>query len=155
MADTTPLLEEVEPFIQQWLGTKFETSFARKRVPMTNGQGFYEFGAVSRDCQIVAAIRRSSGKTSGNQSPSGKIQMIFKDLQALSQIHAAIKLIVITDPEFLSIAVSKTRGKLPSDIQLLHCPLPPQLQAVVQCVRQEATDEIDRGKASFTKSPPD
>ncbi len=148
MADTTPL-KEVEPFIHNWLHNKFQATFSRRRVPITKGQGFFEFGAVSEDGQIVAVIRRSSGKTSGKKSPSAKIQTIFKDIQSLSLIKAATKLIVITDPEFLAIAKNKTRGKLPDDIELLHCPLPSDLALVVQSVRQEASEEIDRGKEAF------
>jgi hypothetical protein len=152
MADTTRL-EQVEPFIHDWLGKKFKTTFSRKHVSMANGQASYEFGAVSEDGQTVAVIRRSSGKTSGRKFPTAKIQTIFKDIQSLSQIKAANKLIVITDSEFLGIVKNKMRGKLPDDIQLLHCQLPPDLAAVVQSVRNKASEEMDRGKLEFRKSP--
>ena len=141
MANTKALTEEVEPFIREWLRKKFGVNFTRKKVPIGSG-AFHQFGAVSDDGKIVAAIRRSSGKTSGGNLPSGKIHLIFKDLHLLSLTQAKTKALVITDHEFLDIVKAETRGTLPKDVQLLHCPLPPRLEAIVKSVRQSATDEM-------------
>jgi hypothetical protein len=120
-------------------------SFSRKKVPLGDG-AFREFGAVSDDGSIVVAIRRSSGKTSGNNLPTGKIQLIFKDLHLLSLVNAKRKALVLTDKEFLEIVKAETLGTLPGDIELLHCKLPPRLDAIVKAVRQSATEEMDGGR---------
>lgn len=145
MANTKALVEEVEPFIREWLRNKFRANFSRKRVPIGEG-AFHQFGAVSENGEIVVAIRRLSGKTDGGNLPTGKIQVVFKDLHHLSLVKAKIKALLITDAEFLSIIRKQTRGKMPADVQLIHCQLPPNLEAIVKSVRQTATDEMSQSK---------
>jgi hypothetical protein len=141
VANTKALVEQVEPFIHEWLQQHFGVTFSRKKVPI-GCDAFHQFGAVSDDGKIVAAIRRSSGKTTGNNLPTGKIQLVFKDLHFLSLVQAKTKVLVITDLEFLEIIKAETRGKLPQGVQLLHCELPPHLEAIVKSVRQSASEEM-------------
>lgn len=145
MANTKALVEEVEPFIREWLRKKFRVNFSRKRVPIGEG-AFHQFGGVSEDGDIVVAIRRLSGKTGGGNLPTGKIQVVFKDLHHLSLVKAKIKVLLITDSEFLAIVRSQTRGKMPTGVQLIYCQLPPNLEAIVKSVRQTATEEMSQPK---------
>ena len=64
----------------------------------------------------------------------------------LSLASAKIKILVLTDPEFFEIMQAKTVGIVPADIQLLRCPLPPELERIVFSVTNRASQEIDRGK---------
>jgi len=56
--------------------------------------------------------------------------------------------LVLTDEEFYRLLSKKTKGKLARDIKLLYCPLTGELSRLVEGVRSEASNEIDRGKIS-------
>lgn len=51
------------------------------------------------------------------------------------------------DKEFFDLLSKDARRKLALGIDLLHCGLSPELQALVSKLRKEAWNEIGRGKA--------
>jgi len=63
-------------------------------------------------------------------------------------VDAEQRFLVLTDDEFHQLLSKKMRQKLSRDIKLLYCPLSDELARLVETIRVEATDEIDRGKPS-------
>jgi hypothetical protein len=152
VANTHPIKTEIEPYVRDWLAEKFGISFHKKFVQLAECEGLHEFDAVSADRRIVAGIKSSSAKTSGEKNPSGKIASAFQELYFLVLVKAEIKILVLTDRDFFDLLIKRTRNKLPSNIQLLYCPLSVELDSLVRSITFEASDEIDRGKKVFGKA---
>ena len=96
----------------------------------------------------VVSIKTSSGLTSGGNIPNGKINGCIADLYYLSLLDAPVRRLVLTNPEFYEILVRRMAGALPKGVAVNLVPLPSDLQAEVDRVIGEASDEIDRGKAA-------
>lgn len=154
MANTNEIKTKVHPYVRDWLKQKYGIPFGRNRLPLRDCDGFHEFAAVSTDGKIVAEIKAASGKTSGGKHPSGKRASAFEQLYFLLLAIADTKLLILTNLEFLEIIKEKSAGNLPADIQLVYCPLPPELETVVEAVTQKASNEIDRGKKAFQERVP-
>jgi hypothetical protein len=146
VANTELIRSKIHPYVRGWLKEKYGVAFGRSRLPLRGCEGVHYFAAVSSDGKIAAEIKAASGRTSGGKHPSGKRASAFEQLYFLSLAEAETKLLVLTDPEFLEIMKAKTAGIVPADIQLLRCPLPPELEKIVFSVTNEASEEIDRGK---------
>jgi hypothetical protein len=146
MANTELIKSKIHPYVRDWLRQQYGVSFGRSRLPLRDCDGFHYFDAVSVDGRIAAEIKVASGRTSGGKHPSGKRASAFEQLYFLALAKTEVKLLVLTNPEFFEIMKAKTAGIVPADIQLLRCPLPPELARIVFSVTSEASDEIDRGK---------
>jgi len=146
LANTELIKSEIHPYVRRWLKEQYGVEFGRSRLPLRGCEGVHCFDAVSSDGRIVAQIKVASGRTSGGKHPSGKRASAFEQLYFLSLANAEIKLLVLTDPEFFEIMTAKTAGIVPANIQLLRCPLPPELARIVSSVTNDASAEIDRGK---------
>jgi hypothetical protein len=155
VANTNQIKTKIHPYVRDWLKERYGITFGKSRVHLQGCEGFHVFDAVSTDGKIVAEIKAASGRTSGDKSPAGKRASAFEQLYYLSLATAETKLLVLTDPEFFHIIRKKSTGKLPSNIQLLYCPLPTELAAVIRSVTRKASEEIDRGKKSFRKAAAD
>jgi len=92
--------------------------------------------------------KESSGATSDGKNPSGKIASAYQELYFLAGVDADQRLLVLTDDKFYQLLSKNMREKLSRDIKLLYCPLSDELARLVETIRAEATDEIDRGKPS-------
>jgi hypothetical protein len=148
MANTNLLVTEVEPYVREWLGEKFGTTFERRDLPLEGCEAEQSFDAVSADKKIVACIRFSSGLTSGGKFPTGKRDAALRDLYFLLLVKAEKKLMVLTDREFFELFSDRKRFKIHSSIEVVHCELPADLENIVKSIRREATDEIDMGKGA-------
>lgn len=137
-------------FVRSWLKDQYGVEFGKNALPLRNCEGRHEFDVVSSNGKIVAEIKTASGPTSGGKHPSGKRASAFEQLYFLSLVNADVKLLVITDAEFLEIMKSRTVGIVPADIELVKCPLPQHLEEIVLSITSEASKEIDRGKKSFS-----
>jgi hypothetical protein len=124
MADTNRLKTQVEPYVRSWLETRYGKSFRCHFLPLAGCCGRHEFDAVSQDDKIIAAIKCSSGKTSGKKNPSGKISSLYEELYFLAGTDAETRLVVLTNREFFELAKKRTSAKLARNIQILHCALP-------------------------------
>lgn len=151
VANTNELKTRIEPFVREWLGHKFGTTFRCDFLQLQGCEGSHEFDAVSDDNTIVAGIKSSSGATSGGRTPAGKIASAFQEIYYLSLVQGRTKLLVLTDQQFYQLMLRKTQGKVPSTIQLLYCALPVELEELARSIRITATDEMDHGKAAFAK----
>ena len=146
MADTNVIRTKVEPFVRGWLQQKFGVAFKRQRIGLKGCEGDHRFDAVSENHRIVVCIRSASGNTSGENRPSGKLAGTFKDLYFLLLVDAETKVLVLTDSEFFEYFSSGQKKHIPPNIQVLHCPLPAEIEQAVRDMRKHATEEIDLGK---------
>ena len=145
MADTTIYKTKVEPFVRGWLSERFGVPFEPREIFLSGAQPpqrQHGFDAVSLHGKIVAGINASSGKTSRGKHPAGKIHKAYQEVYFLSLIEAERKLLVLTDPDFFEIFSSETRGHLATSVEIVLCPLPPELKAEVDKVRTKATSEV-------------
>lgn len=146
MANTAILRYKVEPVIRAGLEEEFLQPFTSQVLTLPGG-AVREFDAVSDDGTVVVSIKTSSGLTCGGNIPSGKINGCIADLYYLSLVDAPVRRLVLTNPEFHEIFTKRIAGALPEGVEVKLLPRPPELQAEVDGVIREASDEIDRGKA--------
>ena len=149
MADTTAFKKQIEPHVQSWLREKFGVRFRRQTIPLTGhgAAGQHQFAAVSEDGKIVASVKNLSGLTTGANLPSAKIDSCYAEIYYLSLAQSEKKLLVLTDLEFYRLFCKQSVGMVVKGIDILHCPLPPQLEKVKKAVHVAASAEIDGGKA--------
>jgi hypothetical protein len=149
MADTKDLKQQIEPHVQEWLRKRFGARFRRRFVPLSEhgAKAQHQFAAVSEDGKIVASVKSLSGRTSGDNLPSAKINSAYAEIYYLSLVQAEKRLLVLTDFEFSGLFCKHSEGKVVRSVEILHCPLPPELERVKEAVRVAASAEIDDGKA--------
>ena len=147
MANTAILRTKVEPVIRARLETEFAQPF-RSQILGLPGGAAREFDAVSADGTVVVSIKTSSGLTSGGNIPGGKINGCIADLYYLSLLGAPVRRLVLTNREFYEIFVKRMAGALPDGVEVKLVPLPAGLQAEVDRVIREASEEMDRGKVA-------
>jgi hypothetical protein len=96
MADTTALKKQIEPHVQAWLSEQFGGRFRRRTVPLTGHgtAGQHQFAAVSEDGKVVASVKNLSGRTTGENLPSAKIDSSYAEIYYLSLVQAEKRLLV-------------------------------------------------------------
>ncbi len=97
---------------------------------------------MSVDATVVASIKSASGKTSGGNVPSGKINDCLAELYYLSLVGAPTRFLVLTTPEFFEIFAKKTQGAVAEGIEIICIRLPPEMQAKVDAVKYQASQEV-------------
>ncbi len=116
--------------------------FGPKKLALSWG-GTFAFDAVSEDEAIVVCISTSAAVTARGKQATAKIQKLKTD--ALYLLHLA-------NPARLAMAFSEVSirdhfekcqkaGRFPSNIEVLHTPLPPELQERVLVARLAASRE--------------
>jgi hypothetical protein len=143
MADTSDL-EAAFEWTRRELGRRFGTIFSKRVAPLEQGTD-HIFNAVADDGSIVATISHSSGLTSGNKKPVGKIHSAVAYLYFLSQARAKRRLLVLTDSVFYGFVRKEVEGALAPRIEIIHIPLPGELAAKVQLVTKRASAEMTNG----------
>ena len=141
MANTRLLTTEVEDYVRAALQKKHGLKFSKQRLHLLTG-GVHEFDAVSSDHSIVTSIKSASGFTSGGNLPSGKINSAIAELYFLTLVEAPIRKLILTTEEFHQILSRHLTGKIVNGIELIHIPLPPELQARVTEVQRIAGQEV-------------
>jgi hypothetical protein len=147
MANTTEYNRAEDYIREKALKDQFGQTFVKKRLIVgKKADGTYadhEFDAVSSDGKIVTSIKAHSGRTSGKKNPVGKIMSTFTEVLFLSLVQEGEKkYLILTDPEFYNIFRQKADGKLPIGIQILHLPLPPEVQEQVNKDKEKASSEM-------------
>ncbi|MGA2653339.1 MAG: hypothetical protein ABSF28_22680 [Terracidiphilus sp.] len=151
MVDTTALKKQIEPHVQEWLRKQFGVRFRRQTVLLTgNGTaGQHQFAAVSEDGKIVASVKSLSGRTTGKNLPSAKIDSSYAEIYFLSLVQSEKRLLVLTDLEFYRLFCKQSAGMVVQGVDILHCELPLELERVKEAVRVAASAEIDDGKVTI------
>jgi hypothetical protein len=148
MANTNALKRNVEPYVREWLASKFGKPFRSEFLPFTGAKGRegnparHEFDAVSEDRKIVCGIKTASWKTSSGKRGSGKVHGAYAELYFLDHVDAEARYLVLTDPEFFENLKRDSEGKLATGIELLYCKLSDELKVQVDAIRTESRREL-------------
>ena len=145
MANTIILRRDVEDHVRKQLQEKYGIVFSSQVLRLRTG-GEHEFDAVSADQTIVASIKSSSGLTSGNNIPDGKIKNSIAELYYLSLVEATLRLLVLTTPSFYQLFTSRMADKVAEGIQIELIPLTQELQKLVNEVVAQASKEVSPEK---------
>lgn len=151
MANTVELKTKIEPFIRVELAKYYPGhTFTEKLLPLLKRKdgtyAVHNFDAVSEDNSIVASIKSHSWLTSGGKRPSGKVGEIYQSLYLLSLVQAHTKLLILTDRETYEGFLRLCDGKIAEDISIRLIPLSPELQLLVNGVKQKASQEMSNRK---------
>jgi hypothetical protein len=153
MADTS-LLKVIEARVVDWLDATYGQKFQRQQklqigTKHDSEPAYHTFDAVSYDEKgnplIIAAITTHSGRTSGGNYPSGKVDGTFRDLYLLCLARAPKNIMILTNSEFLEIFRSRSDGKSTPGMELKYCPLPPDAQRQIETVHANASREMTQG----------
>jgi hypothetical protein len=149
MADTAAYLQAERWVREKGLPYKFPGhTFVSKGLQVgTRRDGSprsFEFDAVSTDGSIVALVKGSSGLTAGGKQPVAKTKDAYTDLLFLSLVQAERRLLVLTDPQFHRIFEKVSDGRIPPGVEVLHIPLPRDVQARVDLARHKASREMGK-----------
>jgi hypothetical protein len=145
MANTTLLKTKVEPYVRTWLAKRFGQPFHKEFLVLKcvkDRAAKHEFDAVSEDRKTVCGIKTASWKTSSGKPGAGKKHGAYAELYFLDHVEAEQKYLVLTDAEFYEKFRQDSRGKLPLNIDLLHCELPGDLQREVDAIRKTSRSEL-------------
>jgi hypothetical protein len=152
MADTRAY-SEAERWIREkglperFPGQVFEKRELRVGTRRSGDPSYHEFDAVSPDGTIVASINASSGLTTGGKVPVGKTKDAYTELHFLSLVSGAHRFLILTDPEFHKIFSNVSDGRLPSGVEVVHIPLPGEIQERVRVARRGAAVEVSPSRA--------
>jgi hypothetical protein len=143
MADTSIQHEAEYWVVTQGLPALFPgLTFAGRRMKLAWG-GVFAFDAVSQDESIVVAISTSAARTASGKLATAKFQKLKTDALYLLHLEAPVRhLMVFTEQsmhEYFKVATAA--GRFPPGIELLHIPLPADLQARVLAAREVASRE--------------
>lgn len=143
MADTS-INHEAERWIvatglaQHWPGMLFSP----KKLKLMWG-GEFAFDAVSADGRLVVAVSTSAARTATGKLATAKYQKLKTDALYLLHIESvARKIMVFTEPCMREYFVQQAKsGRFPPNIELIHIPLPAELQSKVEATRARASQE--------------
>jgi hypothetical protein len=116
--------------------------FAPRKMKLTWG-GSFAFDAVSEDQEIVAAISTSAARTATGKLATAKYQKLKTDALYLLHLESDARRVMVFTESCMQeyfVRVAKL-GRFPSNIELLHIPLPVELQAKVIVGRALASKE--------------
>jgi len=142
MANTTKIKTVIEPYIQNWLSTKFPGHiFKEKLVTLSTGSS-YRFDAVAEDGSIVGAILCNRPKTRTGRENTGAVRKARNDVDSLKLLPAAVKkLMVFTDAGFCELVSRRAARFGTESIDMMVCILPPNLGGLLRDILDEASNE--------------
>jgi hypothetical protein len=140
MVNSRFLTTAVEDHVRDVLSVEFQIVFHRQRVKLQPG-GYHEFDAVSDNGRVVASIKTAPGGGSGARHSSTKVTNCIAELYFLSLARANKKLLVLTSAEFHQMFLAAMAGKIPNGVQVVHIPLPAEIQDRVAAVQRASGDE--------------
>jgi len=144
MADTT-IQREIEDWIcHQWLPSRSNRTFSKKKIGLSSG-GVFEFDAVSDDETIAANISTSSALTSSGKRGSGKLQKIRADIYFLLLLPDSVKrrLLLFTEPDMVELCQrEKNNGRIPRNIEIFVVDLPENLKWKLVDAKKNASREV-------------
>jgi hypothetical protein len=127
MANTRVLTVDVENFVRYQLELEYGQPFTKKKLRLNGCEGSHEFDAVSSDQKIVASVKSSTGRTSGNKNPSGKIAAAVAEMYFLSLVDTTKRLLVLTNLEFFEILTNTMMSRLGHGIEIIYYEMPEAL----------------------------
>jgi len=141
MVNTRYLTTAVEDHVRDVLSAEHQVVFGKQRLRLQPG-GYHEFDAVADNGRVVASIKTASVRTSGGGHPAGNIMNCIAELYFLSLVRAPKRLLILTSADFHELFVEAMKGKIPRGIDIVHLPLPADVQVRLAAVQRAANDEI-------------
>lgn len=127
-------------------------NFAKREVPLLTG-GVFEFDAVATDDTVFALISTSASKTVSGNPNTGAIRKILSDLYRFEQLpnEEAIRALVFSELTMVEkFKREQSRGRVSENIQIIHAPLPDEIQGLVERARALSRDEQSSRKPGAT-----
>jgi hypothetical protein len=137
MVSTRQLTTAVADHVRDVLSAQYQTVFRRQRLRLQPG-GYHEFDAVSENGRVVASVKTAAG---GGRHPAGAAANCLAELYFLSNAQARRRILVLTSPEFHELFRTAMAGKIPNNVEIIHIPLPPDVESRVAAVQRSGTDE--------------
>ena len=142
MADTTKIKTVIEPYIENWLSTKFPGHIFKEKLVMLSTGSSYRFDAVAEDGSIVGAILCNRPKTRTGRENTGAVHKARNDVDSLKLLPADVKkLMVFTDAGFRELVSRRAARFGIESIDMMVCMLPPNLAKLLRGILDEASNE--------------
>ncbi len=138
MVNTRHLMTAVEDHVRDVLSAEHQIVFRKQRLRLQPG-GYHEFDAVSDNGRIVASVKTAAGGNS--RHPAGKVTSCLAELYFLSLVRAHRRYLVLTSADFHRMFTTTMAGKIRNGIEIVHVPLPPDVQSRVAAVQEAGTDD--------------
>lgn len=142
---------------EQWVVSQFlcnhfsGVKFVGRKLSLRWG-GRFAFDAVSEDEKLVGLVSTSAAHTAGRKAATAKFQKLKADALYLLHVVGAERLFMIFTEESMlrHFEKEKKSGRFPPEIELIHAPLPEQINAQVLSARKLASAETaPQGVAHF------
>ena len=143
MANTTVHHHAERWIVEHGLAQHFPgVLFSGKKMKLRWG-GYFAFDAVSEDNSLVVAISTSSAVTASNKSATAKFQKLKTDALYLLHIDSDARRLMVFTEESMRLYFQKEvlKGRFPPSIELIHIPLPDDLNLLVLASRLAASRE--------------
>jgi hypothetical protein len=147
MAITNIIKQKIEPYVRSWLPSKFpDHVFTEKQVLLTSNY-HHRFDAVSEDGSIVGAILCNRPKTRTGNENTGGVRKAMVDACLLNFLlpEGTTRAMIFTDERFSELAADRLKLVGTAQIQMLVCPLPQELRALLGDILDRASAE-QRGR---------
>jgi hypothetical protein len=142
MADTSVQVEIANWIRNEWLPYKYGQRFVRESVSLSSG-GSYKFDAISIDGKIAVAISTSGAKTASGKNAIGKKHKIHSDMYFLLLASVERRIVVLTEPDMLSLFRDEdAKGRVSDLIELEPAPIPKEFMDRLQESRRTASLEV-------------
>jgi hypothetical protein len=144
MANTNVLKIIAEPYVRSWCSSRYGIEFedCEKELRLITG-GIHRFDVVAKDGSVVAGVKTSALRDDGGVS-GGVIKSTFAELYFLSIVKAAVKLMILTDKDYCEHFRRISKGKVAEGIEIIHCPLPKEIEENIAAVHQNCRKEIGK-----------
>lgn len=120
--------------------------FAEAELPVGKKEdgttAVHSFDAVAEDQSVVASIKAGAGRTRTGRAPTGQVKDCYTEVLFLSLALGARKVLVFTDRGLFDEFSKVSDGKRPPGIELLHVPLPSDLESELLVARRKASNEV-------------
>ncbi len=142
MADTTKIKTVIEPYVRDWLSRQFPGHVFKERLVTLSTGSDYKFDAVAEDGSIAGAILCNRPKTRTGRENTGGVRKARNDIESLKLLPTTVKkLTVFTDAGFLELIHRRAARFGAESIQMMVCPLPPNLVLLLRQVLDKASRE--------------
>jgi hypothetical protein len=142
MADSRVQIDAEDWVRRTWMPANLGGTYSRERLRLTPG-GSFDFDAVAPDGQTAAVISTNGGITASGKAAKPKLNKIRSDCLFLLMTHAKRRLVLLTDKDMYDLCIGeKNSGRMPTEIEFFHCPVPDELEQRLAESRKKAAEEV-------------
>lgn len=145
MANTTRLLKIEQYIVTQCLPKQFDGHrFSKTTVPLKWEGGIFEADAVSKDAGVLCVISTSALRTRSGKLGSAKTNKIRSDALFITNVSGVWRKVFVFTEKCMA---DHFRGEIaskrfPPDIEIIHIPLPDEMQEEVETIRDRSRAEV-------------